>query len=75
MTDYHFFVTCAWGWQTSPDPLSCLQTLKQRFGDMAGEDGLYVIFILVPLPPSATYEIKDFLPVVENLEKIYEGEI
>lgn len=79
--DYHFFATSAFGWSTAPDPYHPIENVLARDKRMRkealerGEEGLHIILIRVPLPPSSTYRIEWFTPQVEGVEKIWEGKI
>lgn len=77
--DQHFFATCAFGWVTDASLATVIERIK-RFKQRSPGKGkksppLYIGVYHVPLEPKAPYQINYFVPQVEGITKVWEGEV
>jgi hypothetical protein len=67
--EQHWFVCTGDTWITDPDLFSALKRLEKA----TCIKGAYYIVVEVPLPPTATYKINNYLPLVEGIKVVAEG--
>ena len=65
--EHHFYAACCFGWTTDLTEALTLKRLAVAFGfDAPDDQDVNVLLYRVAQPPEATYDIRGFLPDVDD---------
>ncbi len=68
----HFFASCVYGWRVANDPYTAINKLLKDYGK---HGPLHILLHHVPVHLRTNYEIVYYVPQVEGVTKVYQGEI